>query len=113
MRSSPSSASRAGSRRRKGWGVLLGVCLLIFAGLAFASLSSLAAQKPGTLMRKVIVPTVIILAAAGIFSLVVALVRRSYNRRTTDFKRGHNTRFPHRNSPWESETYIVSPTLGG
>ncbi len=71
---------RAGSRRRKGWGILLGICLLIFAGLAFVSLTSLAAQRPGTLMGKVIAPTVAIMAAAGIFSLVVALVRRSYDK---------------------------------
>lgn len=71
---------RAGSRRRKGWGILLGVCLLVFGGLAFLSLSSLAAQRPGTLMGEVIAPTVVIMAAAGIFSLVVALVRRSYDK---------------------------------
>ena len=71
---------RAGSRRRKGWGILLGICLLIFGGLAFVSLTSLAAQRPGTLMSEVIAPTGVIMAAAGIFSLVVALVRRSYDK---------------------------------
>jgi hypothetical protein len=71
---------RAGTRRKKNWETLLGICLLVLSGLAFVSLTSLAAQRPGTLMGKVIVPTVVILAVMGIVSLALGYVRRSYNK---------------------------------
>jgi hypothetical protein len=71
---------RAGTRRKKRWETLLGICLLVLGGLAFASLSNLAAQRPGTLMGKVIVPTVVILAVMGIVSLGLGYIRRSYNK---------------------------------
>ena len=69
---------RAGSRRKQNWPTLFGICLLIFGGLAVMSFSVLA-RRPNSLAREVMIPTVIILAAAGSVSLVFGFIRRAYN----------------------------------
>lgn len=71
---------RAGARRKPNWQVLFGGSLLVLAILAYAGLSSLARQRPGTLMPKVIVPTVVILAALGVLSLAAAFIKKSYTK---------------------------------
>jgi predicted phage tail protein len=71
---------RAGSRRKKNWQTILGVSLLVLAGLAFVSLSNISAQRPGTLMGKVIVPTVVIMAVLGGVSLLAAHIKKSYSK---------------------------------
>jgi hypothetical protein len=70
---------RAGSRRRRNWQTLLGICLLIFGGLLLAS-SSVLARRPNSLAKEVMVPTAIILAVAGIVALLFGHIRRTYNK---------------------------------
>ncbi len=70
---------RAGSRRKRGWQTLLGICLIIFGGLVLMS-SSVLAKRPNSLAKEVMVPTAIILAVAGIASLLFGLIRRRYDQ---------------------------------
>lgn len=69
---------RAGSRRKPNWQTILGISLLVLSGLAFVSLSNISSQRPGTLMGKVIVPTVVVMAVLGVISLLAAFIRKSY-----------------------------------
>jgi drug/metabolite transporter (DMT)-like permease len=72
---------RAGSRRKRNWEILLGISLIILGGIVFVGFSNLAALgRSNTNINKVMVPTAIILGAAGILVLVVTYIRRFYNK---------------------------------
>jgi hypothetical protein len=70
---------RAGSRRKRNWQTLLGICLLIFGGLMLMSMSVLA-KRPNSHERAVMLMTAVILAVAGLVSLLFGHIRRTYNK---------------------------------